>query len=135
MKTCANCETPVSEWPMVFRGDRTCCERCRRALAESSAFEAEARAKNPPCPECQGAMAYAGGDYVCTGCGHSIGCLPEQEVSEGGDDMGLTKHGTGEVLREPEDNAKTASQNWTPADKEALAKENRDADGTDDEEC
>jgi hypothetical protein len=42
--------------------------------------------------------------------------------------MGLTKHGAGEILREPEDNAKTAKKNWTEDDAKALAKENESDD-------
>lgn len=42
--------------------------------------------------------------------------------------MGLTKHGSGDVLREPEDVAKTAKKDWTEADAQALAKENDDDD-------
>lgn len=54
-------------------------------------------------------------------------------LSGGGDTiMGLTKHGQGEVLREPEEQQqKTASKDWTPADAAALAKENADADSED----
>lgn len=42
--------------------------------------------------------------------------------------MGLTKHGQGEILPDPEDSQKTASKNWTAEDQQALAKENADAD-------
>ena len=49
-------------------------------------------------------------------------------LSEGGENVGLTKHGAGEILPDPEDSQKTATQNWTPADEAALAKENADAD-------
>lgn len=47
--------------------------------------------------------------------------------------MGLTKHGHGQILPDPEDSQKTAAQNWTPADQAALDKENESADS--DEEC
>ena len=38
--------------------------------------------------------------------------------------MGLTKHGSGEVLPDPEDNVKVARQHWTEADRKDLAREN-----------
>lgn len=42
--------------------------------------------------------------------------------------MGLVKHGTGEILPEPEDSQKTAAANWTADDAKALEQENSDAD-------
>lgn len=47
-------------------------------------------------------------------------------MSEGGENVGLVKHGSGEVLPEPEDNQKTASQNWTEQDAKELADENEE---------
>lgn len=39
--------------------------------------------------------------------------------------MGLTKHGTGEILPDPDqEQQKTASANWTEQDEKELAKEN-----------
>lgn len=55
----------------------------------------------------------------------------QPKMSEGVMKMGLTKHSIGDVLREPEDNAKVAKQNWTEEDAKALAKENADADEPD----
>lgn len=42
--------------------------------------------------------------------------------------MGLKKFGTGDgvILPEKEDNQKTAKENWTPADEQALREENKD---------
>lgn len=42
--------------------------------------------------------------------------------------LGLTKHGSGDILREPEDTAKTAKKDWTEDDAKALAKENSSDD-------
>jgi hypothetical protein len=42
---------------------------------------------------------------------------------EGGDDMGLTKHGTGEIIQGDEDLSKTASPEWTKEDEEGLKEE------------
>ena len=39
------------------------------------------------------------------------------------DDMGLTKHGSGEVLPEPDDQQKTAAANWTEKDDKELVEE------------
>lgn len=47
----------------------------------------------------------------------------------GGDDMGLSKYGHGQVLPEPGDSQKTASERWSEKDEEALAQENEEADG------
>jgi len=43
-------------------------------------------------------------------------------------DMGLTKHGTGEIIREEEDLSKEASVPFSESDRVALAKENAEAD-------
>jgi hypothetical protein len=43
--------------------------------------------------------------------------------------LGLVKHGTGEVLPESEEERKTAAKNWTEKDREALERENAEADG------
>ncbi len=48
----------------------------------------------------------------------------KKEVEE----MGLTKHGHGQVIREDDDNVKIASQAWSEKDREALDAENADAD-------
>lgn len=45
---------------------------------------------------------------------------------EGGEEMGFTKFGTGEVLPEEGDDQKTASKNWTEEDRQALAAENQE---------
>lgn len=46
--------------------------------------------------------------------------------------MGLTKHGHGQVLREPGDTPKTAARStWDAEDAEQLAAENAEADGAD----
>ena len=42
--------------------------------------------------------------------------------------MGLTKYGQGEIVPDPKDDKKTAAANFTEADKQALAEENRAAD-------
>lgn len=47
-------------------------------------------------------------------------------IAEGGDDVGFVKHGHGEVLPEPEDNKKTASENWSEQDQQELADENKE---------
>ena len=39
----------------------------------------------------------------------------------------MKKYGQGEILPEPEDNAKTASKDWTAEKEEALQEENTDA--------
>lgn len=39
--------------------------------------------------------------------------------------MGLVKHGTGEVLPDPEDNQKVAQKAWTEKDDAALVRENQ----------
>lgn len=42
--------------------------------------------------------------------------------------MGITKHGHGDVLTEPEDDVKTAAANWKPEDEKALKQENAETD-------
>lgn len=48
------------------------------------------------------------------------------EMVSGGEDVGLVKHGTGEVIPEDEQEQKTASKNWTEEDRKALAEENEE---------
>lgn len=57
--------------------------------------------------------------YSCERVAHDGPC-------QGGDDMGLKKHGVGEILPDEEDLHKTADAVWTDEDQEALDKENQE---------
>jgi hypothetical protein len=49
----------------------------------------------------------------------------QDRASEGGDDVSLRKHGTGEILPDEEDLQKEAStEEWTEEDQAALDEEN-----------
>lgn len=50
----------------------------------------------------------------------------EINIEEGVMTMGLRKHGTGEILPEPDEDQKTAAKQWTEEDEEALREENED---------
>ena len=52
----------------------------------------------------------------------------EMRRRRGVNEMGLTKHGHGQVLPEPDDSKKVATTNWSEADEAALEQENLDAD-------
>jgi len=48
-----------------------------------------------------------------------------EQGEEVNDAMGLTKHGRGEVLPEPEETVKTAAKDWSEEDEADLDEENK----------